>query len=347
LKIDSGFLVVLIDHCAESSAAAYGLVHGGDDGRVVVGWAVLSPTRTAGNAATIPMENVPHTAAALLRLGPNVQALAPTQLVAHLTDTVQTMARLCPTAPALFRLEENGTFVVKRRTSAGLRKKNQRAEDLRRRRELEQRTTGWTDSLDLAGSTTGLVPAVGVPLLRLLAEESGLRVGLSKALRRKDFHPVHDCGQVVTDVAVALAHGARNVANAAGVLDRARVVCGPAASTATVWRVSYGLDETALAALATARAVQRRVGRVGRPPGRFPLVGGRRQGVGRVDRCRRVAGRVAFGQTGCGGDRGCRGGLYLALQCRLRRHRETCAPRSRPSRPTYGGAEEDSRRNWR
>jgi hypothetical protein len=148
--------------------------------------------------------------------------------------------------------------VVKRRTSAGLRKKNQRARDLRRRRELEQRTGGWTASLDLAGSTTGLVPAVGVPLLRLLAEESGLRAGLSKALHRKDFHPAHDRGQVVTDVAVALAHGARNVAAAASVLGRAQVVCGPAASTATVWRVFYDLDETALAALAAARAVQRR-----------------------------------------------------------------------------------------
>lgn len=81
-------------------------------------------------------------------------------------------------------VQENGTFVVKRRTSARLRKKNQRAKDLRRRRELERRTTEWTASLDLAGSTTGLVPAVGVPLLRLLAEESGLRAGLSKALRR-------------------------------------------------------------------------------------------------------------------------------------------------------------------
>jgi hypothetical protein len=147
---------------------------------------------------------------------------------------------------------------VKRRTSARLRKKNQRAKDLRRRRELEQRTTQWTTSLHLAGSTTGLVPAVGVPLLRLLAEESGLRAGLSKALRRNGFSPVHDRGQVVTDVAVALAHGASNVAAAVSMLDQARVVCGPAPSTATVWRVFHDLDETALAQLAAARAVQRR-----------------------------------------------------------------------------------------
>jgi len=147
---------------------------------------------------------------------------------------------------------------VKRRASARLRKKTQRVKDLRRRRELEQRTTGWTASLDLAGSTTGLVPAVGMPLLRLLAEESGLRAGLSKALARNGFNPGHDRGQVVTDVAAALAHGACNVAAAARMLEQAQVVCGPAASTATVWRVFNDLDATALTALAAARAVQRR-----------------------------------------------------------------------------------------
>ena len=123
---------------------------------------------------------------------------------------------------------------------------------------MERRTTEWTASLDMAGSTAGLIPAVGVPLLRLLAQESGLRAGMSKALQRKDFHPVHDRGQVVTDVAVALAHGATNVAAAARVLDQAEVVCGPAASPATVWRVFADLDAAALARLAAARAAQRR-----------------------------------------------------------------------------------------
>jgi hypothetical protein len=112
--------------------------------------------------------------------------------------------------------------------------------------------------LDLAGSTSGLIPATGVPLLRLLAEQSGLQAGLSKALARNGFNPVHDRGQVVTDVAVALAHGASNVAAAARTLQQAQVVCGPAASTATLWRVFDELDEAALARLAAARATQRR-----------------------------------------------------------------------------------------
>ncbi|TDC43975.1 WYL domain-containing protein [Micromonospora sp. KC213] len=57
----------------------------------------LTPAGPDGwHQVTIPMENVPHTAVTLLRLGPNVQALLPTQLVAHLTDTIQAMARLYP-----------------------------------------------------------------------------------------------------------------------------------------------------------------------------------------------------------------------------------------------------------
>jgi hypothetical protein len=101
-------------------------------------------------------------------------------------------------------------------------------------------------------------PAVGVPLLRLLAQESGLRAGLSKALQRKDFHPVHDRGQVVCDVAVAPAHGATNVAAATRMLADAQIACGPAASPATVWRVFADLDTAALTRLAAARAAQRR-----------------------------------------------------------------------------------------
>jgi hypothetical protein len=112
--------------------------------------------------------------------------------------------------------------------------------------------------LEIAGSTSGLIPAAGVPLLRLLAEESGLRAGLSKALARNGFNPGHDRGQAVTDVAVALAHGACNVAAAARMLEQAQVVCGPGASTVTLWRVFDELDEAALARLAAARATQRR-----------------------------------------------------------------------------------------
>lgn len=79
---------------------------------------------------------------------------------------------------------------------------------------------------------------------------------MSKALARNGFNSGHERGQVVTDV--ALAHGASNVAAVAKVLEKAQVVCGPAASAATMWRAFDDLDVTALARLAAARAVQRR-----------------------------------------------------------------------------------------
>jgi predicted DNA-binding transcriptional regulator YafY len=63
--------------------------------RVVLG--TLQPAdRDGWQRATIPMESVAHAAATLLRLGPDVQALSPPDLVIHLTDHVQAMARLYP-----------------------------------------------------------------------------------------------------------------------------------------------------------------------------------------------------------------------------------------------------------
>ncbi|MFI1992609.1 helix-turn-helix transcriptional regulator [Actinoplanes sp. NPDC020271] len=47
--------------------------------------------------ATIPLETVTHAAAALLRLGADVQVLAPTDLVIHMTNTIQAMRHLYPT----------------------------------------------------------------------------------------------------------------------------------------------------------------------------------------------------------------------------------------------------------
>ncbi|GAA2707231.1 helix-turn-helix transcriptional regulator [Actinoplanes palleronii] len=46
--------------------------------------------------ATIPMESVPHTAATVLRLGAQAQALSPPELVTYLTEHVRALARLYP-----------------------------------------------------------------------------------------------------------------------------------------------------------------------------------------------------------------------------------------------------------
>jgi predicted DNA-binding transcriptional regulator YafY len=58
----------------------------------------LTPADPDGwHEATIPLENVPHAVATLLRLAADVQVLAPAQLVAQMTKTIHAMTRLYPT----------------------------------------------------------------------------------------------------------------------------------------------------------------------------------------------------------------------------------------------------------
>jgi len=130
--------------------------------------------------------------------------------------------------------------------------------------------------LALTGGVSGLVGAVGAPLLRLLAERSGLRSGLSAVLARlrPDFVPEHDRGQVLVDIAVALGLGAVSVAGAAQTLAASQAVLGQAASSPTAWRALSELDAAALAAVAKARAAHRRGiwARLSVRPGGFPWV---------------------------------------------------------------------------
>jgi predicted DNA-binding transcriptional regulator YafY len=57
----------------------------------------LEPADADGwQRAAVPLENVPHAAAGLLRLGADAQVLAPPELVAHMGKTIQAMARLYP-----------------------------------------------------------------------------------------------------------------------------------------------------------------------------------------------------------------------------------------------------------
>ncbi|MEV8438532.1 WYL domain-containing protein [Actinosynnema sp. NPDC051121] len=57
----------------------------------------LTPPDADGwRQATLPLENVAHATAGLLRLGADVRVLGPAPLVAHMTATVHAMARLYP-----------------------------------------------------------------------------------------------------------------------------------------------------------------------------------------------------------------------------------------------------------
>lgn len=126
----------------------------------------------------------------------------------------------------------------------------------------------------MTSGAAGLVGAVGVPLLRLLAETSGLRGLLSTALARADFSPGHDRGQVLTDVAIGLAMGAASVAATMREVAQAQAAIETVASSVTAWRTFDELDQASLNKIARARAAHRRLiwARLAARPQGFPWV---------------------------------------------------------------------------
>ena len=86
--------------------------------------------------------------------------------------------------------------------------------------------SSWADGLELVGDDDRLVGFAGVLPLRLLAERTGLRAGLSQAMARPGFDPVYDRGQVLIDMAVAQVLGAEAISDFQG-LRHLRPVTGP------------------------------------------------------------------------------------------------------------------------
>ncbi|AUY53684.1 hypothetical protein C2142_38125 [Streptomyces sp. CB01881] len=103
----------------------------------------------------------------------------------------------------------------------------------------------------------GQVGHVGGVHLRLLAERTGLTAALSGALARRGFHPLHDRGQVLVDLAVAITLGAVCIRDVR-LLEHQRPVFGPTASFPTVWRALRETDGLALRRIERARATVRR-----------------------------------------------------------------------------------------
>ena len=65
----------------------------------------------------------------------------------------------------------------------------------------------WASGLSATTDGTGVVAHAGSVAVRLLADRVGLTGGLSTALTRRSFRPVHDRGRVLVDLAVLLADG--------------------------------------------------------------------------------------------------------------------------------------------
>ena len=116
--------------------------------------------------------------------------------------------------------------------------------------------TGWSRDLSVEVGGRGVVNHAGAAALRLIADRSGLTGGLSRALARRGFTPVHDRGRVFTDAAVLIADGGRVLSDMATLRDQAELY-GPVASDPTLWRTLNEIDQAQRRKIARARAVTR------------------------------------------------------------------------------------------
>ncbi|MGW3661137.1 IS1380 family transposase [Streptomyces sp. NPDC005151] len=109
----------------------------------------------------------------------------------------------------------------------------------------------------MSGDGKGQVGHVGGVHLRLLAERVGLTGALSAALARPGFVAVHDRGQVMVDLAVAITMGATCIRDIR-LLEHQRPVFGPVASFPTAWRALSEVGELGLRRIEQARTAIRR-----------------------------------------------------------------------------------------
>ena len=93
--------------------------------------------------------------------------------------------------------------------------------------------TGWSRGLEVTDGGMGVVSHAGLALLRQLSDRTGLTSGLSAALPS----PLggHDRGRVLSDLACAIADGARVISDFRVMGDQ-RELFGPVASVPTAWR---------------------------------------------------------------------------------------------------------------
>jgi len=125
------------------------------------------------------------------------------------------------------------------------------------------------------GVTTGgkgVVAHAGARLLCDLADGLGLTEGLSEAMApTKKRRRGHDRGEVLVDLAVAIADGATTISDLR-VLANQPSLFGKVASTATAWRTLEAVDAAALARIAEARRDARRaVWEAGMDPGFYVI----------------------------------------------------------------------------
>lgn len=116
--------------------------------------------------------------------------------------------------------------------------------------------SAWSRDLTVEIAGQDVVNHAGSAALRLIADRSGLTAGLSRALARRGFEPVHDRGRVLADTAVLIADGGRVLSDLATLRDQA-VLYGPVASDPTLWRTLAEIGEPERRKIARGRAATR------------------------------------------------------------------------------------------
>ncbi|MEU5942679.1 transposase [Micromonospora sp. NPDC047548] len=116
--------------------------------------------------------------------------------------------------------------------------------------------TGWSKDLRVTADGDGVVAMVGVAGLRMLADRTGLTAGISRVLTKPGFHPVHDRGRVLTDIACSIAAGGTDVYDIEALRAQAALF-GPVASDTTALRALGEISDGGLHRIDTARAAAR------------------------------------------------------------------------------------------
>jgi hypothetical protein len=113
--------------------------------------------------------------------------------------------------------------------------------------------TSWSKDLAVEIAGHDVINHAGAAALRLIADRTGLTSGLSRALARPGFVPVHDRGRVLADTAVLIADGGRVLSDLAMLRDQAELF-GPVASDPTLWRALSEIGAPQRRRIARARA---------------------------------------------------------------------------------------------
>jgi len=116
--------------------------------------------------------------------------------------------------------------------------------------------TAWSKDLTVEVAGHGVVSHAGSAAVRVLADGISLTAGLSTALRRRGFAPVHDRGRVLADAAVLIADGGRVMSDLAPLRDQGELF-GSVASDPTWWRALSEIGPTQRDRIARARAKTR------------------------------------------------------------------------------------------